>query len=92
MPELILGPGMPCRRRCLCGAPLAADDGERCEECQPRLSPLAREVGAARRAVQDQVADLERRVSEIEIILRKLKKKVAYHARKDSTVDSKGYR
>ena len=83
--ELILGPGMPRKLRCTCGAPLGIDDGDRCEACRPQLSAAAREYGMARRLNHDQLEDLERRVAQLEVVLRKLKKKVDYHARKDSS-------
>lgn len=69
--------GQESTRRCNeCGELLAIDDGELCAQCRPQLSLRAQAVGELRRRQRDDLAARERAVSELEILIRRLDKKV----------------
>lgn len=66
-------PGMASARRCSeCGLALAADSGERCEDCRPRLSAQAQAVGAQRRQENEEIERAERMIEGIDRMIRKM--------------------
>jgi hypothetical protein len=76
MSDLRLGPGMVSNRRCKCGALLRVDDCERCADCRPRLSKLAKMADDAKRRHREYIATLEREADQLETTIRQIERGV----------------
>lgn len=65
-------PGMVSHRRCSsCGVELASDASERCEDCRPHLSLIAKAASAATRKAKQELAIRERECRELERLIRR---------------------
>jgi hypothetical protein len=73
---LKLGPGMVSNRRCKCGALLRVEDTERCADCLPRLSKIARAAENARRKHHEYITALEQESDQLETTIRNVERGV----------------
>ena len=64
-------PGMASERHCfVCRELLGADDGDRCFDCTPHLSRMARVVGKLRRRQERKLRQLEATIRGVERAVR----------------------
>lgn len=74
--------GMRCNRRCACGATLDVNDGERCADCRPRLSAIARAAGRATRIRAEKLAELKRDTTGLTTAIKRVERKMRWRTQR----------